>query len=230
MKPVCTAIAFCVLAAGCNPQGIVDPRPPDSPGPGPFSLTGHIQTVDGIDVSGALVQLQREGSSRTTSSDALGAYRFDDVSTGLVVISVSKDGYVATTAREYIAANREVNFWLVNGIAGPRPDLQLVVGTPLRAIVQSPPCDPGGWDERALCERVAFTPPATGTYELVLTWNGTNELDLLFDDNFSTYFSMTSPGLLRATIAASAGVQRTLRIHSYYGPQTFELTASLKMP
>jgi hypothetical protein len=61
----------------------------------------------------------------------------------------------------------------------------------------------------------------------VLQWTGTSELDVLVDGNL--YFGSTrGVGEVRATVPAVAGIPREIRIHSYYAPQDFQLTATLK--
>jgi hypothetical protein len=221
MKSHCIAIALVGLVAACDrgSHSIVGPSAPplETTPSGVYTLSGTVQESDGVAVSGAAVQLYGFSSSQTTLSGEGGEYRFDNVR-GNTNLRVSKEGYVETIAFVYVAKNETLNMSL------SRP-LTLVPGTTLRGVVKAPPCDPQRWDSTALCERIAFTPPVTGRYELVLTWTGPSELDLLIDEQ--GYWSSTT-GPIRALIEGVAGVARPMKIHSYYSPQSFELTATLQ--
>jgi hypothetical protein len=100
----------------------------------------------------------------------------------------------------------------------------LTVGTPVRATTLAP-CDPN-WDARAPCASVHFTPPASGRYEFVLTFDGSmSELDLLIDQTYDLYWVVTSdPNRIRGTFATAAGIRHEIHVHSYYNPTAFELT------
>ena len=227
MKRCYTVIAFCILVAGCDrgSRSITGPSPGPVPTDTPtvsYTLTGRIQDELGEPVSGAAVLLvQGQNPGRTTVSDELGQYRFDNLR-GFVVVRAIKADYRDGVASGVMDADRTLMVTMT-----PYRRLQLTVGTTLHGTVQDPPCDPVRWDAIAPCQLIFFTPPATGVYELVLTWNGPHELDLLIDGSLSLYFYQPgAPGKLRASLSAQAGVQREIRIHSYYGPQAFELTAS----
>jgi hypothetical protein len=164
------------------------------------------------------VVLDRQGQSRTTVSGPNGGYRFDDVS-GFFSLRVARDGYFVASRNVLVAADLTMDFVLERIVV-------LTAGTTLKGTVRGQPCDPAGWDARALCQRVFFTPPTSGTLDLVLSWTGLNELDLLVDRLYAT----TPPGghEIRASIDLVGSGQREIRINSYYQPQEFELSASFR--
>jgi|SoiMethySBSTD1v2_1073268.scaffolds.fasta_scaffold129904_2 carboxypeptidase family protein len=222
MKRSCMAIALFVVVAGCDtarsvtaPNPAVPTEPPLS---GFFTLSGLIEDAEHVRLSGARVSLTTQSSIQTTVSSQSGEYRFDNVR-GSVVLGVSKDGFGDEVLSLYIAQDSSQN------VALQRP-LTLVPGTTVRGTVKAPPCDPS-WDSRALCQSVSFIPPVTGDYELVLKWAGASELDLLVDQSLSLYWSGTA-GEIRVIVPGDAGRPREIRIHSYYSPTPFELSASLK--
>lgn len=230
MKRSCIAIALFVVVTGCDrARSITAPITTSpvtqTPLSGFFTLSGRIEDTDGGGLSGARVQLTTTSTIQTTLSGNGGEYRFDNVR-GNVVLRVSRDGFIdASSASLYIDKERTLNVALQQLLI-LAPGTRLVPGTTLRGTVQAPPCDPN-WDAQAPCQRLSFIPPVTGVYELVLKWTGPSELDLLVDDRLGLYWSSPT-GPIRALVPGDAGVEREIRIQSYYSPQTFELTASLR--
>lgn len=224
MKPCFIVMSFCILLAACDAA-----KPPFSPLPAPaasFTLAGRIHDRDGAPVSGARIELVTDTSPmRTTESDAMGQYRFDKVG-GRLRLRVTKGNYYEVAAPAvWVDRDTTIDISLTEVLLGT--GLVLTASTPLRGRVTSPPCDPTRWDASALCEVVMFTPAATGDYELVLRWDGPSELDLLVDAGL--YFGLTTNAKeIRALVPGVAGIPREVRIHSYYEPQDFELTATLK--
>ena len=222
MKRSWMAIALFVVVTGCDrgTRSVTAPVMPPAPAPlsGFFTLSGRIEDTEGGGLSGARVQLTTDSTIQTTLSGDGGQYRFDNVR-GNAALRVSKDGFIEAAPFVYVAKDQTLNVAL-------QPRLTLVPGATVRGTVKSPPCDPN-WDNAAPCQRVSFIPPVTGDYELVLTWTGAIELDLLVDASMSLYWSSTT-GQIRALVPGFAGTEREIRIQSYYGPQAFELTASLK--
>lgn len=217
----CRIVAiFCILAAGCEgkPRSFAGPDPGDDGTPATYTLTGAIRDSDGNSIAGAQLRLDSQASTRTGTSDTNGAYRFDNVR-GRTVLWVSKAEYENAASYLWVGRDETVDVVLDRMV--------VLAGVTLRGTVKNPPCDPVGWDANALCQRVFWTPTVTGEYELVLTWDGTYELDLMLDG--SLYWAVTdNPRQIRARIVAQAGVKREIRIHSYYGPQPFELSATLR--
>jgi len=227
MKRSCMAIALVVLVIGCDtarsvtaPNTKSSATPPEIPLSGYFTLSGLVEDTEGVRLSGARVSLTTQSTLQTTVSSESGEYRFDNVR-GSVVLGVSKDGFGDEVLSLYIAQDRSQNVAL-------QRSMTLVPGTTVRGIVTGFPCDPN-WDARAPCKQITFTPPVTGVYELVLTWTGATELDLLVDGSLSLYWSSAS-GQIRAIVPGDAGRPRDIRIQSYYSSTPFELTASLKSP
>ena len=216
----CIVIALVAVVAGCDNK-VTGPTPPAPSTPAPsgfFTLSGRVEDSEGVGLSGARIELATPDSIQTMSSGADGEYRFENVRRN-TLLRVSKDGFDVVAISLYIVQDQSFNVSL------PRL-LTLVPGTPVRGTVKSPPCDPN-WDAQAPCQRVSFIPPVTGVYELVLKWTGSRELDLLVDMSNALYWSSTT-GEIRAVVPGDAGRVREIRIHSYYGPQEFELTASLR--
>ena len=222
MKRCPIAFALCILVAGCdrasgsggNP---FSPAVGDNPPGGAFVLTGRIQDFDGTPISGALVRLVtgKTALDQSAQADTTGQYRFDNV-VGRVTVSVSKNDYGEASTVVWVTADVTLNVSL-------QRLLQLVPGTMLQGTVHAPPCD-AAWDSQALCQRIHFTSPTADEYELVLTWDGPNELDMLIDGG--QYFAAARDRTeIRALVAGAAGVRREIRIHSYYSPQAFTLTA-----
>ena len=218
MKRCCATIALCLLVTACDVKhrSPVAPDPPDTTVPVSYVVSGRVFDLLGAPQSGATVLLENNNHVRTTVTDVHGDYRFDDVRGRVLVIASKED---STDAREVLSvdADQIVNLTL-------RSVLVLTVGTPLRAATLSP-CDPN-WDARAPCASVYFTPPATGRYECVLTFDGSlSELDLLIDQSNDLYWVVTSdPNRIRGTFAGTAGIRREIHVHSYYNPAPFELT------
>lgn len=223
MKCCRVVIALVVLVSGCDRglRSIVGPNTPPSEtaSSGFYTLSGTVKDDNGLAVPSAVIHLAAGSDLQTTSSGAEGEYRFDHVR-GNVNLHVSKEGYLDETSFVYVAKNETLNVSL-------SVPLTLVPGTTLRSIVKAPPCDPMRWDAAALCKEITFMPAVTGLYELLLTWSGSSELDLLVDDELNLLWSNPS-GQIRALVDGTAGVPRQIRIHSYYSPQAFELTATLQ--
>ena len=226
MKRCCRLIALCILVSGCDAasRSITGPTPPGPTDTTTYTFAGRIQTADGAAISGAVVQLDGSTTSRMTVSNERGEYRITHVR-GFFVIKVTKDNYVDYTTNVFVAADQSVTFTLHR----PNPILTLSPGVTLRGTIEGPPCDTA-WDDLAPCVTVHFTPPATGIYELVLTWKGPSAVGLLIDRNPDLYWEIYT-GEIRAAVLGQAGVRRELRLHAYhlpYLPEPFELTASLQ--
>jgi len=218
MQSCRTTIALCLLVAACDvtPRSPIAPDPPDTTVAASYVVRGRVFDLRGAPQSGATVLLENDNRVQTTVTDANGDYRFDGVRGRILVIASKED---STDAREvlWVSADQTVDLTL-------RSVLVLTVGTPLRAATLSP-CDPN-WDARAPCASVYFTPPASGRYEFVLTFDGRmSELDLLIDQSNDLYWVVTSdPNRIRGTFAGTAGIRREIHVHSYYGPAAFALT------
>lgn len=59
------------------------------------SITGRVGMYDGTSPAGVMVRLQESG--RSTTADAAGDYRFDDLDLGSWTVEFSRDGYLART-------------------------------------------------------------------------------------------------------------------------------------
>jgi carboxypeptidase family protein len=225
MTRCCTVIAFCMLLAACD-SAATSITGPSLPGPDTatgFTVSGRVQAVDGAPISGAVVLLQGAAASRTALSDERGEYRITDVR-GFFVLKISKED-LAYSTNLFVANDLTIDVTLNK----PSIPLTLTAGVTLLGTIQSPPCDPA-WDAEAPCAKVHFTPPATGVYELLLTWKGPSAVDLLIDGNLALYWESYT-GEIRVTVPGQAGVQQELQIHAYhrpYQPEPFALTASLK--
>lgn len=215
------AIAITVLLAGCDKasRSIAGPLPP---GPqadiGSYSVSGLVHDIDGSAIPGAVVTLENQGSVRTAESNESGQFRFEGIR-GLVVMRANKGNFTETALTFWVAADQMLAVTLQKA-------LHLTPGVTLRGIIQGPPCDPT-WDAQAPCTRVSFTPPATGLYELHLTWRGPSAVDLLIDGQV---YEESYNGQIRARVSGQAGVRRELRMHAYHLPylaEPFELTASI---
>ena len=225
MKRCVIAIALCIVVSGCDhvrrstfaPVSEGLNRPTEF-----FVLSGRIGDSDGAAVAGASVLLTTDRSVQATTSGANGEYRFDNVR-GHIGLLVSKEGFSDAAPFSYIDRDQTLNVQLLR-LQGP---LELVAGTPLRASVQSPPCDPIRWDSRALCERVFFTTPTSDPYEIVLIAGSGSALDMLIDN--SLYYEGSRE--LHAPLPGGAAGQRwEIRIHAYYSPTPFTLMAIPQRP
>jgi hypothetical protein len=221
MKACCTAIAISVLLAGCDEasRSITGPLPPGpQPDTSTYTVGGRVQDIDGSAIPGAVVTLEEPLPVRTEKTDEAGRFRFDGVR-GRVVIRAAKADFTEATLTIWVAADQMLAVTLQQA-------LHLIPGVTLRGIIQGPPCDPN-WDEHAPCIRVSFTPPATGLYELHLTWKGPSAVDLLIEGQL---YEESYNGQIRAKVSGQAGVPLELRMHAYHLPylaEPFELTASI---
>jgi hypothetical protein len=223
MKRSCTLIAFCALVAGCDAAS----KSITGPAPGPtdattFTLAGRVQDGDGVPVAGAVVHLDGPTGRQTALSDERGEYQISGLR-GRFAMTVTQDDYGIYTNTVFVAADQRIDITLHRATL-----LTLTAGITLRGTIKGPPCDPA-WDAQAPCVTVHFTPPETGTYELLLTWKGPSAVDLLINGNPELY-SESYTGEIRVYIAVQAGVRRDLQIHAYHLPyieEPFELTASL---
>jgi hypothetical protein len=195
---------------------------PLPPGPQPdtstYTLSGRVQDIAGAAIPGAVVTLVNQSPIRTAESDESGQFRFEGLR-GLVVMRANKEDFTETELRFWVATDHMLSVTLQKA-------LRLIPGVTLRGIIQGPPCDPN-WDAQAPCVRVAFTPSATGLYELHLTWKGPSAVDLLIDGQL---YEESYNGQIRARVQGQAGVPLELRMHAYHLPylaEPFELTASL---
>jgi hypothetical protein len=221
MKECCHAIAISVLLAGCDgpSRSMAGPLPPGpQPDTSTYTLSGRVQDIAGAAIPGAVVTLVNQSPIRTAESDESGQFRFEGLR-GLVVMRANKEDFTETELRFWVATDHMLSVTLQKA-------LRLIPGVTLRGIIQGPPCDPN-WDAQAPCVRVAFTPSATGLYELHLTWKGPSAVDLLIDGQL---YEESYNGQIRARVQGQAGVPLELRMHAYHLPylaEPFELTASL---
>ncbi len=225
MNQYCMAIALGVLVAGCDgaSRSFAGPVPvPAGPQPdtGTYTVSGRVQDVDGTPIAGAAVTLQGQSPARTVESDESGQFRFEGVS-GAVGVHATKTDFTDTVMNLWVGGDQTLTVTL-------QKVLYLIPGVTLRGIIQGRPCDPN-WDAQAPCIKVFFTPPATGLYELHLTWKGPSAVDLLVDGSFALYWESYT-GEIRATVPGQAGILREIRLHAYHLPylaEPFELTASV---
>ena len=212
MKGYRTVIAICLVAASCG-------EPATGPTPaGSYTLSGRIRDLDGMMLAAVPVVLAGQGLNRTTVTGADGRYLFDNVS-GFVNLRISTDDYLAASRNVMVAADQVVDFVLERIVV-------LTAGTTLRGTVRGQPCDPITWDARAPCQRVFFTPPTIGTLDLVLSWSGADELDLLVGRFYRS--ARAGEHEISASFFIETVEQREIRINSYYQPQEFELRASFR--
>jgi hypothetical protein len=223
MNQCSTIIALCMLVAGCDGASRSVVGPLDQPAAATYTLAGRIQDVSGAPISGAAVTVTGQAGSGRTTSDERGEYRFS-LARGIAVVTVTKEDYVDYTTTIFVAANQTMPIRLQHRSVV----LTLTAGATLRGTIEGPPCDPN-WDATAPCVIVDFTPLETGIYDLVLTWKGPSEVDMLVDNNSSFYWE-SHTGEIRAPLAAQAGIRRQIRIHAYYAAEPFELDASLRPP
>jgi hypothetical protein len=225
MKHCCTliAIGLFALVAACRDSregaGLLTGPTPDVGGPGrggSYTLTGIIRDLDGVPLPGATVLVSGWESDRSEVSDGSGFYRFDGLS-GQVSLRVSKHGYFGTVRTYFIAANQVLDLWLDRVVI-------LTVGTTVRGTVRGEPCDPSGWDAHALCQRIFVTPSMSGMLDLVLRWVGNHSLDLLMSNGLYVG-DPTGAQEIRTIAHVAAHAQYEIRIHSYYDPAEFELSA-----
>ena len=219
MKYGHTLIAIClVAAAGCG-----DSRPGSLIGPttvtgttaavGAYTLSGTIRDLNGVPLAGVTVAIAQPREEQSVISDAEGRYSLHSVN-GLIYLRASKEGYLESFVTRFVAVDQVVDIRLSTIV-------HLVPGTTLRGTVRGDPCDPVGWDARALCQTIFFTAPTSGMLDLVLTWTGPSELDLVFDGQ--DFDPPRVLGEIHARVHVAPGSRHEIRINSYYSPQAFEL-------
>jgi Carboxypeptidase regulatory-like domain len=216
MKRPAALILSGTMIAACG-----GPTSPTSPTPGvgisgAFALSGVVREVDGSPIGGASLQIQSTSfETRTTMSAQSGAYRFDGIA-GMVVLRAVKDGYDVATTTVSVAADQvaDVNMQRI---------ARLVAGEVFRGIINDPPCNPSGWDARAPCRRIFYTPTTNGTLTLRVTWTGSSEVDLLMAGGYWE----PDRHEIRATMEVQSGLEYEIILNSYYAPVPFEITAEL---
>jgi hypothetical protein len=213
MTRLAATIVSCTVIAACggptSPSSIVGRS-------GAFVLTGTVRELEGIPIAGATVDLQ--GSllePRSTLSAQDGTFRFDGIA-GTFTLRAIKDGYEVAAKNVSIQADQVIDL-TVQRVG------RLVAGEVFRGIVDQPPCDPRGWDAQAPCRRIRYTPIATGTLTLRVTWTGASDLDLILADRYWPSVDHA----IRATAHVEAGREYEIRLNAYYAPVTFEMTADL---
>jgi hypothetical protein len=154
---------------------------------------------------------------KSVVSDAAGRYSIGNLSGGLD-LRISIPGYAEWSTPRYIAADQVINITL-------RPIVELTPGTPYRGTVSGAPCDPMGWDANAPCQQLFFTAPSAGTIDLVLTWTGASDLDMLVGGQ---YFIPTTPRRVHARVPVVAGVRTEIRINAYYAQEEFDLRVAFE--
>ena len=211
-----------VVAAGCGDsssgfRSLTAPTSGGASGPvggytGGYTLTGTIQDSDGRPLSDVTLVLKGPDDVKSVVSDAAGRYSISNVG-GAVELRISMTGYSEWSMPRYIAADQVLNITL-------SPTIELTPGVAFGGTVHGAPCDPVGWDARAPCQRLFFTAPSAGTLDLVLTWTGASDLDMLAG---GYYFTPTIPHQIHARVAVIAGVRTEIRINAYYAQEAFDL-------
>jgi hypothetical protein len=223
MKYGYALIVTCLVAPGCG-----DSRPASIIGPttvagttapvGAYTLSGTIRDLDGVPLAGVTLAIAQPNEGRSVVSDAAGRYSLHNVS-GLIYLRVSKEGYFESSITRFVAGDQVADMTL-------SALLVLVPGTTLRGTVRGDPCDPVGWDARALCQRIFFTVPSSGMLDLVLTWDGPSELDMLVDGQY--FDPPRVPGEIHARVPVAPDGRHEIRINSYYVPQAFDLRSEFQ--
>ncbi len=218
MKLAYLLIVSCVFAAGCgdSSSGYRSLTGPTSGGPsvpvGGYTLTGTIQDSEGRPMPDVTLVLKGPDDVKSVVSDAGGRYSISNVG-GALELRISMTGYFEWSTPRYIAADQALNITLW-------PMVELTPGTVFRGTVRGAPCDPIGWDANAPCQRLFFTAPSAGTLDLVLTWTGASELDMLAAGH---YFTPTMPHQIHARVSVIAGVRTEIQINAYYAQEAFDL-------
>jgi hypothetical protein len=185
---------------------------------GTHTLSGTIRDADGLPLAGVTLVILAPTNGGSVVSDAAGRYSLLNLN-GLINLRASKDGYFPWYQARFIAADQVLDISL-------SPMVELVPGTTLRGVVGGAPCDPIGWDARAPCRQIFFTPPTSGTLDLVLTWSGPSDLDLLVAGQY--FDPPPKRGEIRAKVQLAGGLRHEIRINAYYSQEDFELRAEFQ--
>ena len=223
MKSGCALIVICFVAPGCGdsrPASVIGPTTVNGPTApvGAYTLSGTIRDLDGEPLAGVTLAITQSNQDRSVVSDAQGRYSLHSVN-GLIYLRASKEGYLGSFVTRFVAVDQVVDIRLSTIV-------HLVPGTTLRGTVRGDPCDPVGWDARALCQTIFFTAPTSGMLDLVLTWTGPSELDLVFDGQ--DFDPPRVLGEIHARVHVAPGSRHEIRINSYYSPQAFELRSEFQ--
>ncbi|MGH9255668.1 MAG: TonB-dependent receptor [Vicinamibacterales bacterium] len=131
------------------------------------ALTGRVTDAQGAGVPGADVRLAREDATvtRTAVSDGTGAYRIDEVPSGVFVVEVGKPGFRRRTEVVTVAADADATLDIQLEVAGIDDSVVVTAaGVPQvtqetsRAITIIEAQDIQARNENALSEIVRFTP------------------------------------------------------------------------
>jgi hypothetical protein len=213
MKRMAAILTIVAAVSACHGSTRPTPLAPSNP---KFVLSGTLREPNGTPVAGATVEiLDSFVGLRTTTSAEDGTYRFDGV-TGTLKMRVVKEGY-AEIQQAVVVAGDYVLDVRVDRLG------RLISANVFRGVVDAPPCDPSGWDARAPCQRILYTPGQSGNVSLHVEWTGPSGLDLLFAGDYWD----GGNHVIDAWARVEGGRQYEIRLNAYYNPVPFQIEVRL---
>jgi Carboxypeptidase regulatory-like domain len=229
MKRFLLTLPFVLHVLGCRqdsslpvPTGPTGPPPPP---PATYTLSGIVSDPAGPAIADARVGVENPPhAGRFSLTDSNGRYRLSEVS-GTLEVRVTKDGYFRSV--DYVPVTRDTNVnWRLE------PVVHLSLGTTVSGTVRvdGPGCYPL-WDLQARCQQFLITPPADGTLELTLAWDGIVEMEIVLmgDDENAPLAAGLGPSPSRLTAQVSRGESYEVRVLGYFYTIGFELSTVLRL-
>ena len=227
MKRIIAHAAACIGIIACGTTADTVASPVRVTAQASYVLFGTVRDSGGAPISGANAQIVKGAyTGRAAISNKSGNFAFAGIA-GALLVRISRDDYDVYQKTLDVTSDTAISVTMARLFLSD----EIVIGRTVRASVSATaaPCDPARWDARAPCRRFYFTPTSTGVLQIEIKWDGQPELDATIVTPADDYVtSSIVSGSNRITMSAnlSEGVTYEVRVNSYYGAQSFDLTAN----
>jgi Carboxypeptidase regulatory-like domain len=226
MKRVALLVATSVALAGCEKKRDLTTGPIATP---TYVLFGAVRDSSGAPVAGALAEIITGGyKGRSALTNQSGYFTFIGLN-GPLTVRVDKEDYEASEKTVDVKADLQLDVIIRKLYYADSIELGRTIRSNVSA--SSSPCDPVQWDARAPCRRFRFIPRSSGFLSIQIKWDGLIPLDATIVTLRNAYIATSrDAGFGVVTIVASltAGETYEVRINSFYGALTFDLTADFE--
>ncbi len=240
MKRSAAFVAACTAVLCCTREREPATSPITTNPRQTYTLSGTVRDSSGVPVLGATAVLStvitnaRSGPGTvalaTTTTNEAGFFKFAGA-VGAVAVRISKDDFNPYFKILDLTSDLGLDVTIAKALLSDTIQLGRTIRSTVSATAA--PCDPYGWDAMAPCRRFSVTPSSNGAFSIVITWSGQPELDATLVTPTGAYIGNSfEAGFERITMnsVVTAGRTYELRVNSYYGAQSFYLTATLTPP